>query len=79
MKFKRGINLVLKDNQNVVVPRGEFWRYSIFSGDRDGDFGVLANSNASGKGIYTQVCSAAGAKLKSAASIYITGAAFTAD
>lgn len=79
MKFKRGVNLVLKESQNVVVPKGEFWKYSIFSGDRDGDFGELSSNDAYSKGIYTQVCSAAGAKLKAAGPIYISGAAFTAD
>lgn len=77
MKFKRSIAMLLKENENVTIPKDEFWKYSAFK-SLNGDAEFTDNDNF---GLTTNVYSGGGTRLRvsSSKAVYISGAAFTAD
>ena len=90
MKFKRTINIILANNQDVTIPDGEFWKvcsYEAFAYKQDNGglekpFIKLGQTNSSyGYPLETgEQLLASGARVKAVSeNRYITGLAFTAD
>lgn len=79
MKFKRNLNVYLKGGQSLNVPNDEFWKFSIFLCEKGSIYIVDNNNDFLRFGGMPNLSFGGGAKVVASSTVYITGAAFTAD